>query len=446
LQGKWDNFTDALQGAMAATGESILESLSVPLEKVTKDLESANGTFAKFGKGAAEVIDRVMEEKEDPGFLEYIHAAGVLVSSYIPILDRQVKAEQALADQMRENEMIEKVQIQVLEKQAEAQKVAAKQLSDYNSYLDVYMAKQSRANAETEAATAAVKKQAEEIKKLQDDLSKAESQTSLIIAGPKQKQKEEGKKLTKINDQINWAAFKGDEAEMNRLKIEREGIIQRIVLLEREIQAETQKQVEANSDLSKSADEKMMAAAKETEERDKAMQLFALELAIAEAASRGQDAKVAKLERERDIIETTARLVRELGLGYAEAAQMAERLVNAETKAEQRGKGEDGKRSKIYGYSRDRQGEGGDAFTRATAARDAATSSANTRFIVGTGLQGGRFDEFGEGQKQRFNRAFGNAPAEQASPRSPESGLSQVMNTLEAWAAKTTETFERAFQ
>jgi len=170
-----------------------------------------------------------------------------------------------------------------------------------------------------------------------------------------------------------------------------------------------------------------------------------LELAIAEAASRGQDAKVAKLERERDIIETTARLVRELGIGYDEASKMAERLVNVETKAEDRKAG-DGTRSKIFGYSRERQGDSGDAAARATAARDAATSSANTRFIVGTGLEGGRFDAFGEGQRQRFNQAFGNAPAEQAAPRSPESGLSQVMSALEAWAAKTTETFERAFQ
>lgn len=440
LQGKWDNFTDALQGALVATGESILESLSGPLEKVTEDLESSRGTLAKFGQGAAEVIDRLMEKREDPGFLDYIHEAGVLVSSFIPILDRQVQAEKALANQMMENEMVEKNQLRLIEKKAEAQKVAAKEVSEINAYLDVYIAKQSRANAETEAAATAAKKQSDELKKLQDTLDAASEKTSMSLASPKVQLKDEVKKVDKIESDINMAEFTGDEKKALELKIEREAISQRIGQLERQIKAETEAQVELNQQLADAANDKMEAAAKETQERDKAMQLFALELAIAEAASRGQDAKVAKLERERDIIEQTTRLMNELGIGYDEAAKMAERLVNAETKAEARKNGGDGERSKIRGYSQD-QGDAAAARTRAGGRVDEARANATAATARGFSS----FAEIDAAQKTKFGNAFGNAPAEQAAVKT-ESPLTQVMDRLDKWANSTSETIEKAFQ
>jgi tape measure domain-containing protein len=440
LQGKWDNFTDALQGAMAATGTSILESLSGPLENVTKDLESTSGTLAKFGEGAAQVIDRIMEEKEEPGFLDYIHEAGVLVSSFIPILDRQVQAEKELANQMMENEMVRKNQLRIIEKQAEAQKKSAKELSDYNAYLDVYMAKQSRANAETEAAASAAKKQADALDKLKASLASASEKTSMSFAPPKVQQQREVKNLEKIDAQINMAEFAGDEQKAVQLKIEREAILQRIGQLEEQIKASTEAQDKANQDLVRTETERMLAKAEQVAAQEQAMQLFALELAIAEAASRGQDAKVAKLERERDIIEQTTRLMNELGIGYDEAAKMAERLVNAETKAEARKNGGDGERSKIRGYSQD-QGDAAAARTRAGARVDEARANATAATARGFSS----FAEIDAAQKTKFGNAFGNAPAEQAAVKT-ESPLTQVMDRLDKWANSTSETIEKAFQ
>ena len=171
------------------------------------------------------------------------------------------------------------------------------------------------------------------------------------------------------------------------------------------------------------------------------MQLFALELAIAEAASRGQDAKVAKLERERDIIEQTTRLMNELGVSYDEAAKLAERLVNAEQKGEERKKGGDGERSKIMGYSQS-QGDATAARARALEGVD----SARAKFDRMGGPGESRFAAEDAAQKAKFGSLFGNAPAEAAAAKSPESGLSQVMSTLEKWAQSTSETLERAFQ
>lgn len=455
LQGKWDNFTDAITGSLADFGKGMSEEVIGPIEKLTDVLDKNSSSFTYAGEAIGEMITGFGELGKVAG-----GAAASIGKDYLSVqlatfqaVFGGIPAVKSLTDEVEQYSKsskagldIAKTVIEYTERQAAAEERLAKEKANLNAHLDVYIAKQSRANAEMEQAAVAARKQTEELKKLELALAAAQERTSSAFASPKNQQRAEVAKLEKVEAQIDVAEFAGDKAKVLQLETEREGILLRIGQLEKQIKADTESQIEDNERLAKAKVEAMLAATQHAAEQEKAMQLFALELAIAEAASRGQDAKVAKLERERDIIETTVRLMNELGVSYAEAVRLAERLVNAEKSAEDRKKGSDGERSKIFGYSRERQGDAASAQLRATEARDFKTRQANTRFEVGTGLEGGRFDAFSEGQRARFGQAFGNAPAAEQAIKQPDSGLSQIMAALDKWAASTTETFERAFQ
>jgi tape measure domain-containing protein len=449
LQGKWDNFTDALTGRLADFGDAASKSVIGPIEEITAALDGAEGTFKTAGTAIGEVIGGfsdlgnaalVASKSVGGDYLNAQVAAFQAIFGGIPVIRDLTDKVEAYNNAQKIANDISKAATQVIDRQAEAEANLAKEKSELNSYLDVYMAKQSRANAETEAAASAAKKQADALDKLKSSLASASEKTSMSFAPPKVQQQREVKNLEKIDAQINMAEFAGDEQKAIQLKIEKEAVLQRIGQLEEQIKASTEAQDKANQDLVRTETERMLAKAEQVAAQEQAMQLFALELAIAEAASRGQDAKVAKLERERDIIEQTTRLMNELGIGYDEAAKMAERLVNAETKAEARKNGGDGERSKIRGYSQD-QGDAAAARTRAGGRVDEARANATAATTRGFSS----FAEIDAAQKTKFGNAFGNAPAEQAAVKT-ESPLTQVMDRLDKWANSTSETIEKAFQ
>ena len=444
LQGKWDNFTDALTGRLADFGGAVLEEMIKPIESATEALEKGEGAVVGFGDRAAGFAADWLSQfgavgEGANGLAQSI--ANIFASDYWQQGARLEAQMAKIAPALREQKRLMDEATKAAQDAAAQEKKYAEEKQGLNAYLDVYIAKQSRANAETEAAATAAKKQSDELKKLQDTLDAASEKTSMSLASPKVQLKNENKKADKIEEDINTAEFTGDEKKAVELKIEREAISQRIGQLERQIKADTEAQVELNQQLADAANDKMEAAAKETQERDKAMQLFALELAIAEAASRGQDAKVAKLERERDIIEQTTRLMNELGVSYDEAAKLAERLVNAEQKGEERKKGGDGERSKIMGYS---QSQGDATAARARALEGVDSARAKYDRMGGQGES--RFAAEDAAQKAKFGSLFGNAPAAETAAKAPDSGINQVMSALEKWASATTETFERAFQ
>jgi tape measure domain-containing protein len=443
LQGKWDNFTDALTGRLADFGKGVLEEMIKPIESATEALEKSEGAVVNFGdRSAGFAADWLSQWGTIGGAADgfAVSLANLFASDYWQQGERlRAKLAEIEPALQRQKKAMDEATASV-QKAADQEKEYAKEKQSLNAYLDVYIAKQSRANAETEAAASAAKKQADALDKLKASLASASEKTSMSFASPKVQQQTEVKKLDKIEAQINMAEFAGDEQKAVQLKIEKEAVLQRIGQLEEQIKASTEAQDKANQDLVRTETERMLAKAEQVAAQEQAMQLFALELAIAEAASRGQDAKVAKLERERDIIEQTTRLMNELGIGYDEAAKMAERLVNAETKAEARKNGGDGERSKIRGYSQD-QGDAAAARTRAGTRVDEARANATAATTRGFSS----FAEIDAAQKTKFGNAFGNAPAEQAAVKT-ESPLTQVMDRLDKWANSTSETIEKAFQ
>ena len=182
--------------------------------------------------------------------------------------------------------------------------------------------------------------------------------------------------------------------------------------------------------------------------------LFDLELDILEAQARGQDRKAEKLQREADIIETTARLVNDLGLSYEEANRKAEQLVNAKAKSEkQRGGKDDNGRSTIQGYSQDQGGmnEARDrAQKRTDTSRQMYDESINKNF--------GNFSLMDSKLRSSFDENFGgrNTPDPSmtrglsagaripAAETAKDGGMTELTTAFDAFATKTTEIFERA--
>ncbi len=155
-------------------------------------------------------------------------------------------------------------------------------------------------------------------------------------------------------------------------------------------------------------------------EYDLALGMYDLELAIAEAAANGQDKKLEKLEREKAIIEESARIADALNIGYDEALQKATKLVDTQKRAEDADKGEGG-RSKIRGYSQ----EQGDASQARTRAQERVTNRRESLDTINTS----RFDEMDAAQKQKFGGLFGNAPAENG-PGKTDGGMSDLKSTF----------------
>jgi tape measure domain-containing protein len=433
LQGKWDNLTDVMTSRLADIGTGIAEGMLGPLDDSTEALENAKVQAEGFGQTVGSLIGVVYDLGKGFGYVvdgvgqfaaSAANLAGDTLARYIPSL-AEWKQE------VKEFNEVELLAADAVRKLAEEERVCvAIQKALENSEATLTKLTNERTEAEIKATRAVIEKN----KAARDQFTEQKDKTENSRLSDEEKLKNVKEKILQIDRELNAViGQKGGEEIAYKLMAERLRATDELDALAKSIQ-------KTNEETNRTESERQQKIADEVAAKEQAMQLFALELAIAEAASRGQDAKVAKLERERDIIEQTTRLMNELGVSYDEAAKLAERLVNAEQKGEERKKG-DGERSKIMGYS---QSQGDATAARARALEGVDSARAKYDRMGGPGES--RFAAEDATQKAKFGSLFGNAPAEAAAAKSPESGLSQVMSTLEKWAQSTSETLERAFQ
>ena len=434
LQGKWDNLTDVMTSRLADIGTGIAEGMLGPLDDSTEALENAKVQAEGFGQTVGSLIGVVYDLGKGFGYVvdgvgqfaaSAANLAGDTLAKYIPSL-AEWKQE------VKEFNEVELLAADAVRKLAEEERVCvAIQKALENSEATLTKLTNERTEAEIKATRAVIEKN----KAARDQFTEQKDKTENSRLSDEKKLKNVKEKILQIDRELNAViGQKGGEEIAYKLMAERLRATDELDALAKSIQ-------KTNEETNRTESERQQKIADEVAAKEQAMQLFALELAIAEAASRGQDAKVAKLERERDIIEQTTRLMNELGVSYDEAAKLAERLVNAEQKGEERKKGGDGERSKIMGYS---QSQGDATAARARALEGVDSARAKYDRMGGQGES--RFAAEDAAQKAKFGSLFGNAPAAETAAKAPDSGINQVMSALEKWASATTETFERAFQ
>ena len=434
LQGKWDNLTDVMTSRLADIGTGIAEGMLGPLDDSTEALENAKVQAEGFGQTVGSLIGVVYDLGKGFGYVvdgvgqfaaSAANLAGDTLARYIPSL-AEWKQE------VKEFNEVELLAADAVRKLAEEERVCvAIQKALENSEATLTKLTNERTEAEIKATRAVIEKN----KAARDQFTEQKDKTENSRLSDEKKLKNVKEKILQIDRELNAViGQKGGEEIAYKLMAERLRATDELDALAKSIQ-------KTNEETNRTESERQQKIADEVAAKEQAMQLFALELAIAEAASRGQDAKVAKLERERDIIEQTTRLMNELGVSYDEAAKLAERLVNAEQKGEERKKGGDGERSKIMGYS---QSQGDATAARARALEGVDSARAKYDRMGGQGES--RFAAEDAAQKAKFGSLFGNAPAAETAAKAPDSGINQVMSALEKWASATTETFERAFQ
>lgn len=313
---------------------------------------------------------------------------------------------------------------------------------------EAYEQAQAKANEETRKAGEEARRADEALTKLQATLKGEQSRTLDLKLIDTEKLELAKADLADIERQL--AAVKGQkggESLTAQLGIEREKKLQSILNLEERIaQAEAQT-VEQSQRLT-------AEKSKQESQQVRNLALFNLELEILEAQARGQDRKAEKLQREAAIIETTARLVDDLGLSYEEANRKAEQLVNAKARSDkQRGGRDDNGRSTIQGYSQD---QGGVMEARRRAEQQAQT--ARQRYEESIQKHFGNFSLVDSKIRTSLDQNFGgrNTPDPTltrglpAGARTPaaetvkESGFSELASRFDAFATKTVEIFERA--
>lgn len=165
--------------------------------------------------------------------------------------------------------------------------------------------------------------------------------------------------------QAEAAGAFGPVHELERLRIM--GQIMDLQRQERSVR-ETEKQA-AERKAEKVAEEAKQAA-EVARQRRESLALLDAELQIIEARARGDIRSAEAMERAKRIAEQTLEIMRQTGLSQDEAAARAQRMVDAQAKAD-RGPQKDGK---IHGYSRERQG--GAEESRQRAAQRVADSRA----------------------------------------------------------------------
>jgi tape measure domain-containing protein len=438
MQGKIDNFTDAATARFADVGAGITEGLLGPLDEVTEKLENSSESSKAFGSSLGTLAGGALEAGKSLGSVVMFALDG-----FGDLAQKITMASLDMAGFQRVTKTSEEEMVRMKDAEAAAARVSA-DLARHQRELETATKRLADARAEStkranEQAAAEAKLTLEVIKSTnaaRDKFLTERGKTEDSYLSDQEKLEKVKERIAKIDGQMNATiGQKGGEEITYQLMAAREEAMQELLRLSQAINAENARSVTTDT-------KSLNTAAQKVADQEQALRLFELELAIAEAASRGQDRKVEKLERERDIIEQTSRLMSELGFGYDEAARKAEQLVNAEAKAAGRQTGSDaGGRNTIQGYSQD-QGNATDARARAQSSVD--ESRANSEAAVRRSF--GTFSEVDAAQKQKFGSLFGNAPAEQGAVKPTGDAMTTVADRLEAWAQTTTELFEKALQ
>lgn len=432
MQGKIDNFTDAATARFADFGAGIAEHFVGPLDEATKKLEESSTSAKSFGSGLGTVAggalalgrtlfsagkfaaDGLGQMAQDIAYLQldimgFQRVERQTAEETLRMRDAELAAARVAADLQRHQDQL----AEATKKVAEAHKEAAKRANERGI-------EEAKLTAKIIKATNAAR----------DRFIQEREQTADAYLSTEEKIEKVKARILDIDRQLNATlGQKGGEEISYKLQEEREKQMQSLLNLSKQFNDEQSKDQKAGSkDAQKLADQ------------ERSIALYDMELAIAEAAARGQDRKVEKLQREKEIIEETARFVEEMGIGYDEAFQKAEALVNAQARADARGKGETGPGSTIRGYSQS-QGDATDARQRAD--RRGQETRQNAADAVTRSF--GTFDTIDAAQKQKFGSLFGNSPAENG-PAKPDGGISELTSTWSEWGQRTLELFEKAMQ
>lgn len=437
MQGKVDNFTDALTARLADFGGGISEGLIGPLDEATALMESssvtAKGFGASLGVATAAVLDlgsqvvAIAKASVDGfgqlsadistavlDFAGFQRVAKQTADEAVRMRDAELAAARVAADLKRHEEELAEATKRVAEAHAEA-------------------GKRARERAKEEAALTA--KVIEATNAARDRYMTERNQTEDMYLTNQEKLEKVKERILAIDADLNKVLGQRDGEELAyKLSAEREKAMQELLRLSQAIQQEQERE---NTTSAKSLD----STARKIADQERALQLYEMELAIAEAQARGQDRKAEQLERERDIIEQTARLMDDMGLGFDEAFRKAERFVDAKARAEDRQNGEGSGGRKIHGYSQSQ----GDVTTQRTRAQE-SINRRRADYEDSVGRHFGAFSEMDAAQKDKFSSLFGPAPAETAAAKSDTSGFAELTQSWTEWGSKTLELFEKAMQ
>ena len=431
LQGKIDNFTDAVTGRLADFGEAFTEGLVGNLEDSTARLEELSQTAKGAGATLGTFTGGVIEVGKALGGVAKFSLDGLgqlgsdLTKAQLDMLGFQ-RVVQPTVEELNKLRKAENQAAMAADELARKQRESAdatRKAAEASAAATLEANKQARAQAELTAKIVAKTNAA------RDAYMTERQQTADAYLTTEQKIERTKEKILEIEGQLNATiGQRGGEEISYKLLAEKEKLMQSLIGLSQQFNAEQEK---SNSSATKDTGKR--------QEYDYALGMFDLELAILDAKAAGHTKQVERLEREKAIIEESARIAKEMGTDREDALQKATRLVDAQNRADGAQNGEGGRR-KIRGYSQD-QGGVSDAISRANgrnkAARGEYTDSVNRHF--------GTFSEVDAAQKQKFSGMFGNAPAENA-PATKGGGVDELTASWSEWGQKTLELWEKAFQ
>jgi len=430
LQGKVDNFTDATTSRLADFGEGFSKGLLGPLSEATDAMEKSSQQSKALGESLGFIASGLLAvgDLAVSGWKVMLDGVGQL-GTEVAHAGLQMVGFKRIAGQTQE----EAVRL------ADAEKAAARVTADlarHQREAETATKRLNEARAEAtrranEQAVAEAKLTAEMIKNTnaaRDSFLTERGKTSELYLSDAEKLEQVKKRIFKIDADINKTSGQiGGEEITYKLMAAREQAMQELLQLSKAISAENERgaTTEAKS---------LAATAAKVSEKERSLQLFDLELSIQQALAKGQDEKARRLQEEADIIETTARLVSELGLSYEVAAQKATDLVKAKSAADARqsGRDENGRR-RIQGYSQD-QGTAADARDRARLRTNEARQNYEDSIAKFFGTNA-------RGADPRALPAGGRMPAAESAR---DSGFSELTASFDAFATRTTEIFERA--
>lgn len=428
LQGKVDNFTDALWARFADLGNGMSQVFG-SIEEGTAVLEDSSSDFEAFGKemaiaagGAFSLAKTVKSGVDAVG-----QWSADIATATLDFLGFERVAQEAGAA-MEKNSAAVESSTEAVRNNTESVKLNARALEDAERQAREYEDAWNDIASEQAAAAEQAEKTAKSIESLNRQLDEARDSTLELKMNDLEKLALAEAKLKEINAQIAAVkGQKGNEEVTLKLELERYKVLQQVITLEEQINKESISGADSMS--------------RKIADQERALQLYEMELAIAEAQARGQDRKAEQLERERDIIEQTARLMEDMGLGFDEAFRKAQRFVDAKARAEDRQNGEGSGGRKIYGYSQNQ----GDVTSQRTRAQE-AINRRRADYEDSVGRHFGNFSEMDAAQKDKFGSLFGPAPAETAAAKADTSGITELTQSWSEWGAKTLELFEKAMQ
>lgn len=437
MQTRVDNFTDALTARLADVGTGFAEGLIGPLVNSTDKLEASSEASKALGSslgaltsgaliagnGIASMVKLSLDGLGDLGMRLALAPAGG-----VEVYRQRMETAAAQAVRLRDAEAATARSAVDLKRYQDQLAEATKRVAD--AHAEATKRANERAKAEAELTAKII----ENTNAQRDRFLAERERTSDLILTNEEKLEKVKERILAIDRDLNKVLGQpGGEGIAYQLQLEREKSMQELLQLSKAISDE---QAKGNDATQKQVD----AAARKVADQQQALALYELETQIAEAQARGRDKLAEKLQREKDIIEETARLVEDMGLGYDEAFRKAERLVNAQARANE---GDRTGGRKVIGYQQG-QGSIGDAVNRADARRDAARAeyeASIARWFGNTSTMPGDQTTGGQGS------LFGPAPAEAANPKGGDlSALRELSTNWSEWGAKTLEIFERAFQ